>query len=509
MATNPYTTPQVPFASFALNGGLNSTASPLKVADNESSDLQNIDFDKFGSIKSRNGYACLNTNTSAAIPCDGLYWYENVASNTVTRRAVRVYNGKIWKMDDLDGVWDDITGPVTITSTNYFDFESYNETCYLTNDVDLPVRFVSAGTAKAMDVPTGLTDARCIRAFENYLFLANVIVDSVRYTTRTYHSAIIDPATWSTANFYNIGYKDGQSIIATEVLGDRLCFLKERCIYNLFFTGDADFPFVPQKSNSSVGCVAQFSVQKVDNGLVFLSHDGFYYYDGNNSYKISDRITTTLLGYNTTRLAQCRSLHQKDKNRVWWALPGASQTTNNKVLMWDYYNNAWSIYSGMAPSAMATFYVSGVEERPYFQDYNGVTYRADYGTMDYPLNTATAIDAYYYSNWRAWGDAVNQKATPQVYLYYRSGSTILTFSHSFEFEEADQYSQTLNLGDAVSLYGSATYGSDVYAGSGGKVRRIDLTGRGRAVRFGFACANSGQQFTIDGFGAFPYAETNA
>jgi hypothetical protein len=508
MAISQYTTPQVPMASFSLNGGLNSTASPLNLKDNESSDLQNIDFDKFGSIKSRNGYACLNTNAGTAVACDGLYWFEHLVNNVATRKSVRVYNGTIQKMDDLDGTWDTITGGVTMASANPCDFETYESTVYITNNVNPPIKIAAGGTAVGIAVPTGLTKAKCVKAFENYLILGNVELGGVRYPARIYPSNIVDPATFSSANYYNIGIEDGQQINAMIVLGDRLCLLKERSIWNLFFTGDADFPFVPQRSNSSVGCIASDSVQKAENGIVFLSHDGFYFYDGNNSYKLSDRINKTLLGYNMTRFYQCKSLHQKDKNRILWALPGASQTTNTVILIWDYFNNSWSVYSGISASAMASFYVGGIEERIYFQDYRGFSYRADYGSIDYPLNTATAISSYYYTNWKAWGDAVNQKATPQVYLYYQSTTCILTFAYSFDFEDQDQYSQTLILSKSGSLYGTAVYGVDKYSGSGGRISRLDLTGRGRAVKFKFANNNLGETFTIDGFGAFPYAESN-
>lgn len=43
-----------------FNGGLNSTNGPLSLKDTESSDLQNIDMNKFGSILKRSGYMVLN-----------------------------------------------------------------------------------------------------------------------------------------------------------------------------------------------------------------------------------------------------------------------------------------------------------------------------------------------------------------------------------------------------------------------------------------------------------------
>ena len=59
MAGITYTSSSVPTSDTALNGGLNSTAGALELKDSESSDLQNVDFDKFGSILKRNGYQVL------------------------------------------------------------------------------------------------------------------------------------------------------------------------------------------------------------------------------------------------------------------------------------------------------------------------------------------------------------------------------------------------------------------------------------------------------------------
>ena len=57
--TKRFTTPIQSLGSKALGGGLNTTAGPLHLEDNESSDLLNIDFDKFGSILKRNGYVAI------------------------------------------------------------------------------------------------------------------------------------------------------------------------------------------------------------------------------------------------------------------------------------------------------------------------------------------------------------------------------------------------------------------------------------------------------------------
>jgi hypothetical protein len=323
-----------------------------------------------------------------------------------------------------------------------------------------------------------------------------------------YWSDLDSISTWDVADFNDVSRDDGQTIIAIKTLADRLVIFKERSIYLAFYTGDPDIPFTFQKSNSSVGCIAQHSVQEVENGLVFLATDGLYFFDGNNSSKITDRITTTLLSYNTTQFAQAYSAYQHDKNRYWLSIPGEASSTNSKVIVWDSFNNALSIYSGMAASCMAIVYQSGLEERIYWGDYSGFVYRGDSGTNDNPLNVSTAIDAYASTRWMDFDDLVDQKGIPNVYIYYQNQNATLTFSYSYDFEDADTYTQSFSLATGSSLYGTGTYGTAVYSGSGGAYVRRDLTSRGRVVRFKFANSVISETFRVDGYGIYGHLQTN-
>jgi len=511
MAGIPYTSSSIPTGSKSLNGGLNSTSGAFGVQDNESSDLQNIDFDKFGSILKRNGYASLNTaSITGSTKVEGLHWYEYNNSGVYGSFAVCASNGSLYKQDDLDGVWDNITGPA-ITTGNHCDFENFLNEVYITNGADIPLKWAGSGTASVMAVPSGLTAAKYVKQFSNYLFLGNVTVSGITYPSRIYWSAIKDTSSWDAANFIEIAKDDGQEITGMKVLADRLVIYKRRAIYNVFFTGDADIPFILPgggKSNSSVGCIAPFSIQEVENGHVFLAPDGIYYYDGMNSYKLSHRITKTLDSFNQTNLNNAVSCVHKAKNRYMLSFTSSGMTEADRVVVWDYFNNAFSVYVGIAPCSLATFFVSSFEERPYFGDFDGFVYRMDTGTDDYPLNTANAVSSYFYTNWKAFDDLCDQKGVPHVYLYYQTSNSVLTFAYSYDFETTDQYTQTLTLATATDTYGTGIYGTAVYAGSGGGSTRRDLTGRGRTVRFKFANATLGETFRMDGFGTYAHLETN-
>ncbi len=313
-----------------------------------------------------------------------------------------------------------------------------------------------------------------------------------------------------TTSFIEVAINDGQQITGMKVLSDNLIIFKTRSIYVVSFTGDPDIPFILQgggKSNSDVGCVAAFSIQEVTNGLVFMSFDGLYYFDGSNSTKMSDRINPTILGLNSTRLSQIRSMVQHNKHRYLMSVPSSSSTTNDTVITWDWYLNAFSVYSGINAASMCTTFTSGYQENIYFGDYAGFYYHMDTGTDDYPLNVQTAINGYYYTNWKPFSDIIDEKVVLHVVLYYQNNNAVLTFSYSYDFNTSDTYSQTLSTGGSTDVYGTGVYGTATYAGTGGAQQRLDLDGRGRVIRFKFSNNNMSETFRIDGLGEFPNAET--
>jgi len=581
MSIPNFTTNSITIGDVNFNGGLNTTGGPLSLKDTESPDLQNIDFNKFGSIVKRNGYTTLNTvptfKTTGAITAfasggtdlttvtsashglvsgtvviqgttsyngsfiissvltnsfkistafvandatgnwyevfesDGLHWFEFNSAGSLSRKIMNVSAGKIWKMDDLDATWDDITAALTITTSNHMDFENFLNEVYMTNGTDLPVKWTGTGNAVVMDVPSLLTKAKFVKQFNNYLFLANVFVNGTQHGSRIYWSGLKNTGTWSATHFIEIALNDGQEITGIKVLADRLVIYKSRSIYNVFFTGDADIPFILPgggKSGSQVGCAGGFTIQEVNNGHVFLSYDGFYFYDGANSFKISDKINATINALNTSRFNFSTSINQKNKNRYWCSFTSSGQSTNDRVIIWDYFNNAWSIYTGIAASSLTTIYLNGTEERPYFSDYSGSTYRSDLGTSDNPLGVATAISAYYITNWRSYNDLVNQKGIPQVSIYYQNSTSVLTLAYAYDFEDVDQFSQNFSLSAGGDVYGTGAYGTALYGGKGGATKRRDLTGRGRVVRFKFQNTTLNEVFQIDGMGTLAYLETN-
>lgn len=495
----------IPFRS--NGGGLNSTGSPTSLQDNESSDLLNIDLDKFGSFKKRNGYTALNTSAfNSGATWNGLHFLE---LSSGTDFLVGTCGNKLAKMDALDGTFDDITGALTITAgnNNHVSWATHLDTLLGTNNVDVPFIWTGSGNGSAMTVPASLTKAKYVNVYANYTTLANVTVGGTLHSSRVYWSAIDSISSWTASDFRDLGKLDGSEITGSKTLGELWIIFKERSIWVGSFTGDSDIPFVFKKSRSSVGAVSGYDIEEVENGLVFHATDGKYFFDGNNSFKVSDRIQTTLDGMNSNRLKDVQGIYYHNKNRYIASFTLSGSSTHDRCITWNSDLNAYSLYKGINANCFARVYASG-QERIYFGDYLGFVYRMDTGTDDYPSNVSTPIDAYYYTKWFDYGDLISVKAAYEVKIYHQITSCTLTFAYSYNFESADQYSQTLSLSGGSAVYDTAVYDTDTYANEGGAVKRRDITGQGEVVRFKFANSQAANPFTIDAFACFPHAETN-
>ena len=507
MAGIDLTSKSVPIGFNTFTGGLNSTANPLALKDGELSDVQNVDYNKFGSVLKRSGYSALNTSAfNSGATFTSLHFLEQQSG---TDFIVGTCGDKIAKQDAFDGTWDDITGGLTITAgnDNKFHWVNFGDNMYGTNGVDVPIKWTGSGNAATWTTVTDLTKAKYTETWQNYLFLAHVVIDSVTHSTRLYWSCINEPETWSTLDFNEIGFKDGDEITGIKALGDRLVIFKQHSIWLAFFTGSSDIPFVFQKSQSDVGTVSSHSIQKVNNGLIFLSDDGLYFFDGNNSTKLSDKLNNTFSTViKKSRMMQTVSGYQQTKNRYWLAFTEASGNTNDRILTFDTFNNAFSIYKGHNANAITVLLTSGAEKL-YFGDYLGFTYEADTGTNDFPSNSSTAIDSFFKTKWFSYGDLLNKKGIPQCVIYYQCGSATLSFSYTYDLQEGDDFSQSFSIACPGATWDSGVWDTDSWGRDGGNITRRDLTGRGYLVRFKFSNSTASETFQIHGLGQRVHLET--
>ena len=560
-------------------------------------ELKNIDTDV--DIDSTNFTAYDSGGTlKNAIPANsgakgtGLFFYETVSGSDYL---MATFGSKLYKMDNLDGTFDDVTGGITLdtAATSQVVWKTYRNTAIGTNNVNAPFKYSAVGgvattitvnaggtnysvgdlifltgsgdgtavvkvatlsgsavatitlvgggsgytavtngittnapesptlgsgctlnvtavttNAVALGVPTGLTRAKALDVFYGFTFLGNVTVSGLNYNSRLYWSYPGTIERWWDADWVDVNRDDGQEIVAVKTLGDRLVIFKERSIWIAMYTGDTDVPFTFSPTPSNVGCIAKNSIQEIENGLVFLSYDGLYYFDGSNSKKISTKLNKTFrIDLQHSRYDYAVSGVNRSRNQYMIAITEQGDSTNNSVFIWDYVTQAFYRYTGMECNAMTSL-TNNNEEYTYFLDYSGFCYQMNTGTNDYPLGVPTAIDSYFKTKWFSFGDLVNVKAVPQIVTYTDYSNSTMTIGYSYDFDEIDQYTLTIPLSTAAAVYGTAMYDSSVYAGSGGFPRRTDLIGRGRVMRFTFSNNVLNESFKLSGYGLTVFMDTS-
>lgn len=479
-------------------GGLNSKASPVTLKNNESSDLMNVDLDTDGSIRKRRGYTVLNNTSISSKKVDGLYAYY---LNSGTRHLIAAANG-IYKMDNLDGTWDAITN-TAITANKKARFTSFQNTMFMTNGTD-PVQEWS-GTGNCTDSQCNsdisLSKAKYLSEYDNRLFLANVTVSSADYPSRLYYSELFDKDVWDANQYITAGFNDGDVITGVVNLGGYLYVFKTKSIYKVKNTGDSAIPYTVEKTNATDGCISPDSLQIISNGLViFLSQQGIAVFDGNTTEIISYKIKPTIDDLAGTNLIESSSCVYKTLNQYWLSVSDGD--SGDRIIIWDYYHNAFLLHSGIHARSFSTIIDSSENERLYFGDYIGYVYRADTGTDDYPGKTITAINAYYTTKHYDFDYLFMTKVPRYIVVIFQYSNTpsVLNISYAYDLQTTDHTTETFTLQNPVTaIWDISLWDVDLIPGSGASYYRVDLQSQGITMRFKFSNNALGQTFSIYGW----------
>ncbi len=466
-----------------FNCGLNSNSSPFALKPCELTEAQNVNFTLDGSVQRRDGNAKLASAAFNTTNPQGLY---DFIQQDGSQDTVAIANGEIDHMDALDGTFHDITG-VYKNELLCTDIESTDGTWQWVGGTDGGQAAVDWDT----DFATGgsIENAKYIAVYHNYVILANAEDNGgTDYPARFYWSDLNDPDTWRTTQFIDLRPDDQcGGIGGMEVLGDRLVIFKERCgVFNILFTGDSDLPFVVQNSLCNLGTDSGYTIQEARNALIFYTRNipGIYTYDGLVCKKATDRITPTIIGFDeTTSSTMVAGIHPP-LNQYWLSLRNAGSSENDRIIVWDFVNNAFSVHTGIEAGFMETVNKSG-EFKLYTLDNNGFVLEQDTGNSDVFEGTAsTTIDASIKTAWFPMQAPALTKGMYHTMVYHKlSGAYSVNFGYAFDFEDADQYSTSFSVSQGGTTWDFVWNQAEWASSGGGYVTRIDMTGAGAFLRY--------------------------
>jgi hypothetical protein len=216
---------------------------------------------------------------------------------------------------------------------------------------------------------TQLPIARMIGTFNSRIIIGNFLANSGPYTTTStsvsinndgpltvwLSEAITDleqDVVFQVKEYFTFSEASGQSVVGQLEFRDRNLFFLSGSVWQLVGDTAENYTAVPITRN--IGCVSALSIRETPYGVIWLSNDGFYLYDGTSAQKISDKIDPILqemlYSYETNP-------YMIDRNRMWDAcavtnihdqtyvawIPIAAYDGQMLRLTYNYEAKAWTV----------------------------------------------------------------------------------------------------------------------------------------------------------------------
>lgn len=300
LSTSLYAQDKIPVSASIrqFSGGLNDTIAPHYLSDGQSPKMLNVVIDDpVGVVRQRDGYTSCGVTPSGQL-ATRLYEYRK---STGERNLIVTDNNYFWQTKDCSA-WTQI---IQATNTIRPDFTTYKDKLWVTYQSSNvftwngTVATILNGSNGTSNPPKG----KYITTWNDRIWIANtadqpsaVYFSSLADFTETIAGAeLYDPAVSTGAfpaiNAFYINREDGAVITGIKEFRGKLFVFKNTGIWYISFDNETNNAI--SKGFSNIGCNYGSSVVEVDNVLVFLGSDGFFYKtDGTSVVRIGDSIET-------------------------------------------------------------------------------------------------------------------------------------------------------------------------------------------------------------------------
>jgi len=164
---------------------------------------------------------------------------------------------------------------------------------------------------------------------------------------KLYFSKALKPESWPALYYVEVGTPYDQLLSLQDWGGSVFMFTKET-IYSL--QGTDPSTFYPNKTLVERGLFSKQAIVKTEKGIIYLSYDGIYLFNGQVEQKISGKVDALFRGdivnginpLNKAHIDTCWLAYHN--NKLFFGYPDSVNTLPNKVLVFDFDKGKWSIY---------------------------------------------------------------------------------------------------------------------------------------------------------------------
>lgn len=329
------------------------------------------DFQNVGATEAKNVIA----SASGYTPIKELEALSTAADNRIrgifpakdTSSNVKLFvgdGGKLYLFDQTDSGLDDVSvgGGYSLTSEDYWRFVQFGSYVVAVGGTNVATQKFLLGTDTAFSALSGAPKARFVANVRDFVMTAHIDESGTTTPFRVRWSAINDTTSWTIGT----NQADSQDIadageITGLVGGEYATILLERAIVRATYVG-TPLIFQFDKVETTRGCQFPGSVANVGHTVYYLSNDGFYAFDGQQSRPIgAEKVNRWFLdefdAQNSDRMSCAVDPQQQV---VMWSFVSNSATAvePDKVLIYNYALDRWS-YGEFETEFLAPYFTAG------------------------------------------------------------------------------------------------------------------------------------------------------
>ncbi len=512
-----------------LGKGVNYFASEQFIDDQEASNANNAIPVESGAISKRTGWAKVGVGLVNAPRGLGSY-YPSTASSmllTVDGNQLKYLSGSLWTA----------LPAITYSASSRYCFIQAGGDMYVWNGVDAGSKLSGLTLTRPNTTPTA--------AFGVYYADRQIVSGIGTRSSRLYISSSVDrgdftnasgtlsnptevpgssaPYGGTDANYFDLSPDDGDYITGMAKYMDQLIVFKSRSIWALTF--DSNGQPIAKLITNAIGCISHWSIDSIDNDLIFLSRKGYYvlgqeaqYFDQLRTNKLSIRIEPYIKSMTPARLNRVTSIWHD--NVYYSSVPTGVSTTNNRCFMYFRQYSGWYPAQNINANAFTQYIDTNNDEKLYYAD--ETLPQVWVQTTSY-LDDTSAIPMYWESKAYDLGGFDIQKRFVDITLLFRqlSGAVKVTVTL-----DGSRLTKTYNI-PGTSFAGGMGRGTLGVASLGGKYEasvmgtntatitnniplRLNIGENARTIKIRVENSNQNESFTLLGFsiGYRPYGRNN-
>jgi len=484
----------IPYLPSPQLGGLNTSDSPLILDPRYLITANNVLYDHIGSRLKRGGMIHLNesslTESSGSNSVMGVFEFSQISqAGAETNKLLCHADGKIYKIDNFDGVMDEISsGPLTIDKqAGYAVLRQVNttvDTVVMVNGAEIPKTWNQSESCvnDLAGYPSGVAFyPSFIVAHKNRLFAGGV----PGYPYRLYYSAAYKYNDWNTAS--DAGYMDIIDIFGSKLTGAAsfmgyLVIFTENSVHYLSGSTITDFVLTPFLTG--IGAVNQASIINKGNDLYFPSRKGIHSLTATEKY---GSLTETYLSspiqaeFNSLRMDKLENMCGEiwaPKNYIIWSATQNGNSKNNICFVYDYLGNRWSTWTNINAASFGIGTDTEGNEVLLSGNYDGFINKMN---RDDCNDNGAAIEMTWTTPYLSLGDPLISKSFNELFFYLKPQGNN-NFTISYRVDNSSSETLTFSQAGEGGTFGTFLFDVDQFGGGTLLPRSQSLTGVGKTVQ---------------------------